>query len=233
MDNPSKPSAELAQEPAGDPKVPSSPSVPGTQPDTRKVKSGFGGCLLYPLFFLAVQPFLFLYVLATSSRSPFPNTITKIHWPYMIYDIVMLCLVGILLVLFFRKKATLPALFILFLVAFTLISGLGWSLTWRFPWSRVNGNTLQGSHFVMLLQCLILIPYFVLDERVKNTFTNGFDEQSILDRFVKPIAIPAGRLYGWLARKGKKVFLFTILFVVFVFMFDWIVDSIVLYLIIK
>jgi len=231
MDNPSKPSAELAQEPAGDPKEPGSPPVPGTRPDNRKVKSGFGGCLLYPLLLLAAQPFLFLYMLATSSRSPFPNSIIKINWPNMIFDIVFLCAVVILLVVFMRKKATLPALFILFLVSFTIISGLGWSLIGRFPWSRVTGKNLMGSHFVLLFQCLLLIPYFVNDERVKNTFINEFDEHSILDRLVKPFAAPAERLYGWLARKGKKVILFIILFIVLVVMFDWIVDSIVLNLI--
>jgi hypothetical protein len=86
---------------------------------------------------------------------------------------------------------------------------------------------------VLMLQCLIMAPYFVLDGRVKNTFTNEPDPDSALDRFVRPFSAAAGKLYAWLAKSGKKVFLYTIAFLVLVVALDVLVDSIVLYVVLR
>ncbi len=207
-------------------------STQGVEPQRSPTKAGIGGCLLYPLFFLGAQPFLFVYMLLNSRKIPGPFVVTyRIYGPYLIYDLALLSAVGILLLLFVRKKAILPALFVFFLVSFSILSGLLVNALWRLPGARVVeaaiGNPLW-SHFVMLFQSLLLIPYFALDGRVRNTFIRALDERNLLERLVKPIANPAERLYGWLARSGKRVFIYAFAFVVCMFFFDWVVDAIVL-----
>ena len=207
-------------------------SAHGVVPQSNTAQAGIGGCLLYPLVFLIAQPFLFAYMLLTSHKSLLPMVRYRIVWPYMIYDLALLGAVVILLGLFMRKKAILPAMFVSFLVLFSILSGLLANTLWRLPEARVvgtMGNPLW-SHIVMLFQCLLLIPYFTLNVRVKNTFIRASDARDLLDRLAKPIAASAERLYGWLTRRGKWVFIYTFAFVISVFVFDWAVDSIVLYL---
>ncbi len=204
------------------------PSAHGLEAPRHQAKAGIGGCLLYPLIFLVAQPLLFVYMLLTSRKSPLPMVTYRIVWPYMIYDLALLGAVALLFIFFVRKKAILPALFVLFLVVFSVLSGLLADTLGRLPETRVTGRDPLQSHLVTLFQCLLLIPYFALDRRVKNTFVRELDDRDSIDRLVKPIAAPAERLYGWLARRGKMVFVVTVAFVVGVFVFDWVVDSIVL-----
>jgi hypothetical protein len=204
-------------------------SLTGTAvPQPKQVKSGFGGCLLYPLIFLILQPILFIYMLLTERSSPFPNASYRIFWPYMIYDLIMVGAVIVLLLLFFRKKSALPAMFVLFLITIAILSGLLSDIFSRLPAARVTGREPMATHLVILAQCLVLIPYFTLSKRVKNTFTHPFDDRSIVDKIVKPVASPAQRLYNWLVRRGKHVIWLGVVFVILVFLLDWLVDSIVL-----
>lgn len=206
------------------------PSTPGSfEPQQKAGKSGFGGCLLYPLIFLILQPILFIYMLLTSRSSPFPNASYRIFWPYMIYDLIMVGAVIIILLLFIRKKSALPAMFVLFLITFAILSGLLSDIFSRLPAARVTGREPMATHLAILAQCLVLIPYFTLSKRVKNTFTHPLDDRSIVDKIVKPVASPAQRLYNWLVRRGKHVIWISIVFVILVFLLDWLVDSIVLY----
>lgn len=201
------------------------------EPQNHQAKTGIGGCLLYPLFFLSAQLFLFVHMLLTSNKSTSLGVYRvtyRIFWPYLIYDLILLGAVAILLLLFLKKKAILPAMFVFFLVSFSILSGLVTHVFWRLPEARVVGQSPLLGHFVLLFQCLLLAPYFVLDARVKNTFIHELDEHGLVDRLIKPVAAPAQRLYDWLVRRGKKVFLYTLAFVIFTFLFGWVVDSIVL-----
>ena len=203
-------------------------STDNVEPQSKKVKKGIGGCLLYPLIFLIAQPLLFVYMLLTSNNNSSPMTTSHIFWPYTIYDLVLVGAAVMLLLLFARKKAILPAMFVLFLVIFAILSGLLANIFWRLPEARVAGRDPELSHMAMLFNCLLLIPYFVLDGRVNNTFIQELDDHSLADQLAKPFAAPARGLYNWLVRGGKKVFLFTVAFVILVFLFGMVVDSIVL-----
>lgn len=192
-----------------------------------EVKRGFGGCLLYPLILLIVQPIIFLSILNSVSKSSSP---VRVIWPYMIYDILLLAAVILLLVLFVKKMDILPAMFVLFLIVFSVLSSLSANLFWRFPEARVIGRgDPMLSQVVMLFQTLLLVPYFVLDDRVQNTFVNALSEQSTIGIFIKPLVPLAERLYGWLVGLGRKTYVFAIVFVIAAFMFGYAVDSIVLY----
>ena len=211
------------------PEVESS-SAHSVEPQSHQAKTGVGGCLLYPLFFLIVQPLLFVNMLLTSTKSyslGFQRVTYRIFWPYLLYDLLLLGAVVILLLLFVKKKAVLPAMFVFFLVLFAILSGLLANVFWRLPEARVERDTL-GGHLVLLFQCLLLVPYFVLDGRVKNTFVRELDDRSLVDRLIRPIVTPTRLLYDWLVQRGKGVFLYTFAFVILVFVFDWVVDSLVL-----
>jgi hypothetical protein len=201
----------------------------GNGTTVKKAKAGIGGCLLYPLLFLIAQPLIFVYILLTSRNSSYPMATNRIFLPYLIYDLVLVGAVIILLLLFARKKASLPAMFVLFLISFAILSGLLADVFSRLPEARVTGRDPLLSHMVILLQCLLLVPYFTLDGRVKNTFINEADDKDMLDQMLRPIAAFAGRLYHWLMGREKKVILFIFVFVILVFLLDWAVDSIVLY----
>jgi hypothetical protein len=170
-------------------------SAHGVELQRSPTKTGIGGCLLYPLFFLGAQPCLFVYMLLHSRKISVPFVVRyRIYWLYLIYDLALLSAVAILLLLFVRKKAILPALFVLFLVSFSILSGLLANALWRLPEAQVVETTMGNplwSHWVMLFQSLLLIPYFALDGRVRNTFTRALDERNLPDRLVKPIATPA------------------------------------------
>jgi hypothetical protein len=203
--------------------------APEAAPHNLKAKSGFGGCLLYPLLFLAAQPVLFVYMLATSFKSPLPNVTYRIFWPYTIYDLALLAAVITVLWLFVKKKAVAPAMFVLFLAVFAILSGLLVNVFWRLPEARVTGRDPLSSHLAMLFNCLLLMPYFARDDRVKNTFIHAPAGDALVDQLIRPVAPVAERLYGWLARSGKRVFVYAFAFVILVFLIDWAVDSIVLY----
>lgn len=200
----------------------------GATSPSKEAKTGIGGCLLYPLVFLIAQPILFAYMLLTSRKSPFPMATYRIVWPYLIYDLLLVGAVAILLRLFVSKKEILPAMFVLFLLAFAVLSGLLYSTLGRLSATRVTGRDPLSGHLVMLLQCLVLVPYFALSDRVRRTFINESDHQSIVDRLIERIANPARQIYGWLAGRGTKAILLALAFVIAVLLFDWAVDSIVL-----
>ena len=172
-------------------------------------KAGIGGCLLYPVLFLVAQPIAFVVALSEFSK-PKPYYMRySIYWPSMIADLITLGLVMILSVVFFRKKRILPALFIVVVAClFVLWTGMTFLLL-----RRAGTPDPIRSFMVLFLQCFILIPYFTLSKRVKNTFVRDLDGSSLLDILFVPMAGPLERLYNWLVRIGKWVFLLVLGFV--------------------
>ncbi len=224
-------SAKLSEETRGKVSTTGVSTLPDGETHNGEVKRGFGGCLLYPILLLVVQPISFLRMLSMLNQSSYMVRY-EVFWPYMIYDLLLLTAVIVLSVLFFKKMEILPAMFVLFLIAFSVLSSLSANLFWRFPEARVGKDPMLGQ-FVMLFQTLLLVPYFVLDDRVKNTFVNELEEQYALRSIIKPFVPLAARLYAWLQGLEKKVFLFAILFVIATFLLGYAVDSIVLYGFIK
>jgi preprotein translocase subunit SecF len=62
-----------------------------------------------------------------------------------------------------------------------------------------------------------MVPYLVLSDRVKNTFTRDSDAPIALQRALSPIISLADSLYAWLKRQGMWVILYAFLYVVLVF----------------
>ncbi|MDH4135164.1 MAG: DUF2569 domain-containing protein [Anaerolineae bacterium] len=183
-------------------------SAYGVEPQGSQGKAGIGGCLIYPLLFLVVQPIAFLWALSALFRSR-PYLRYEIYWPNAIADVITLSLTLAVLVMFLRKKRIVPALFVgLLAFLFVLWAGMAFILL------RPAGTADPiGPFMVLFLQCFILIPYLTLSGRVKNTFVGELDSSSSLDRLFIPIASPLERFYGWLVRIGKWVFLLVLSFV--------------------
>ncbi len=179
-------------------------------------KAGIGGCLLYPLFFLVMQPISLLVILTGYSTRrlcpPGYRCRYQIIWPNVALDALIIILTLVLLVLFLRKKAILPALFVAVLgLLFTLATGA----TMILPNPGGDADPVR-SFVVLFVQCFVLMPYFVLSKRVKNTFVAPLDSGSVLDRLVLPVAPLLERFYIWLVGRGKLIFLLVLGFVIIV-----------------
>lgn len=212
------------------PAAPNQQPAPGSHPPStppqavQQPKSGIGGCLLFPLLILLAQPVLFVFeLLKGTARS------SRIYVPYLIYDLLLVGAVLFLLVLFMQKKKVLPALFNAYLLSFTLLAGLLTAFFSRRAEARVTGREPMASFFALLIQCLLLVPYFTHSERVRRTFVNDFGSGSAPGEIIKLFAAPASLLYRWLTRrKLRTVILLTVAYMILVFLFFWLADSIVL-----
>ena len=178
------------------------PIITNTEPHVSRSKTGIGGCLLYPLLFLIVQPLAFLSALTQRPYSPLPATY-YIYWPNMILDVLIVCTTLILLVMFLRKKQILPALFI---VALAILFAAATALSMFLPPPGGGATDPIRTLMVLFVQCFILIPYFVLSDRVKNTFVRDLDNSSAFEHLLMPLADPLGRFYGSLVKRRRWVF---------------------------
>ncbi len=131
--------------------------------------------------------------------------------------------------LFLQKKEVLPALYNAYLLFFTFLAGLLTAIFSRLAEARVTGREPMASFMALLFQCLLVVPYFTHSERVKNTFVHDFGSGSAPGEIIKLFAAPAGLLYRWLTRrKLRTVILLTFAYVILVFLFTWLVNSVVL-----
>ncbi len=204
--------------PAGSAQDPSPAAVaPGQQAATYKPveKAGLGGCLLYPLLFLVVQPIGVVLSLFRRPQVYVPYGYYlagyRVHWPSVLFNVIVAVLAVLLLVLFLRKKAIVPALFVALLGFWFALATLLFLVV---PPPPLGVESPARVWLVLLLQCFILIPYFTLSRRVRNTFVREPDPTSALDRQFMPLSRPATRVYGSLVRGGPRVFLLVLGFVV-------------------
>lgn len=186
-----------------------------TQQESPKPKSGIRGCLLYPLFFLILQPLAFVILLLKPKPSALAGYSFRyvVVWMNVILDVVVVGVMLFLLFFFLRKKVVLPGLFIMALVfLFTLFTLVSMILP---PPGYGAGDPISG-FMVLLIQCFILIPFFVLSKQVKNTFTVPLDPSSAIDRLLLPFQDALERFYAWLVRKGRLIFPLVLGFVVII-----------------
>ena len=190
-------------------------------------KAGLGGCLLYPLFFLIVQPIAFIAMLANPRGStyyvpPGYSVSYRIFWPNLILDLVLVSAVSLLLVMFLRKKKFLPSLFsgtLLILYTGTTVAAI---LIQR---PAGAGDPIR-TVLVLFAQCLILVPYFVLSDRVKNTFVEEINPSSRLERTLARLNHPFDRLYSWLGQHRRTVTLVVLGYLIVVLMLGLALDSV-------
>ena len=198
-----------------------------TESHSAQGKAGLGGCLLYPLLFLIVQPIALIVMLANPRDNtyyvpPGYSVSYRIFWPNLITDLVLVGAALLLLVMFLRKKKILPSLFVTTL----LILYTGATVVAIVVQRPAGVGDPIRTVMVLFVQCLILIPYFVLADRVKNTFVQELNPASWLERPLARFTRPLDRLYGGLGRHRRTVTLMVLGYLIVVFMLGAALDSV-------
>lgn len=126
---------------------------------TRKKKiEGLGGWLILPIIGLFISvPAILLDIIFTASIYKFDSLVAIFYT----IDIVLFVWIIVTLIAIFKKKKYAPNVMISFLIG-NIVIQLGLS-AYVMDYSSVLGPVISAA---------IWIPYFVLSERVKNTFVN-------------------------------------------------------------
>ncbi|HSD84472.1 MAG TPA: DUF2569 family protein, partial [Anaerolineae bacterium] len=146
----------------------------------------------------------------------------RIFWPNLIMDLVLVGAVLLLLIMFLRKKKFLPSLF----NATLLILYTGATIVAIVVQRPAGVDDPMRTVLVLFAQCLILVPYFVLSDRVKNTFVQEPNPASWLERTLARFARPCDRLYGWLGRHRRTVTLIVLGYLIAIFLIGAALDSV-------
>jgi hypothetical protein len=218
--------SSLSEKSTFDPRAAQATTGLNTESHSAQAKAGLGGCLLYPLLFLIVQPIAFVVMLLNPRDStyfvpPGYSVSYRIFWPNLIMDLVLVGAMLLLLVMFLRKKKILPSLFI----ATLLILYTGATVVAIIVQRPAGVGDPIRTVMVLFVQCLILIPYFVLADRVKNTFVQELNPSSWLERPLARFTGLLDRLYGWLGRRRRTVTWMVLGYLIVVFMLGATLDS--------
>jgi hypothetical protein len=142
---------------------------------------GIGGVLLLPAIFLVVQPvMLALEAIEIKEHIASPST-SIIYWPALIANVLLGGWSIALLRQFFKKQASFPSRYLVFLIA----GFATWTITaFLLPvelfvpqGSLVIGAVQPGIRELLigLAWISVFTPYLIYSKRVKNTFANGTD----------------------------------------------------------
>ena len=167
---------------------------------------GLGGWLVLPLIALLVQPLIVLrdlYLYLRGGSYPF---VIRINWLAVGLDAVVLVPGIALLVLFLRRRRTVPGAFALY---YLLIYAY---------WCVVGLFVPDAAHLMLTtgLGCLVFVPYFACSRRVVATFTRGARD-SLFERF-----------HGFLRARGWVTVPLTVAYVALLFGVVLVIDAVVL-----
>jgi predicted neutral ceramidase superfamily lipid hydrolase len=149
--------------------------------------SGFGGWLvlvqigLYMTFFLQIVQLLqySLPALGAGTWDVLTSKDSELYDPLWgtvivfeaVYNVFFLVFTAFIMIQFYRQKASLPLLMIIFYGLSLLIGILDYVLLAQIPLAQEleDGSSIKDL-VSSLFTCLIWIPYFIRSVRVKNTF---------------------------------------------------------------
>ncbi len=143
-----------------------------------------GGWLVLVAIGLVVSPFVVFYGIFTTPEFFDKKTIEVIYnqdthdslsWAFiivaeLIYNMANLVFIGLLLVLFFTRRAILPRLIIIFYAQTFIFRVIDYYLANVYLDINYPDNDSLKSVFQSLFGAMIWIPYFLYSKRVKNTF---------------------------------------------------------------
>ncbi len=150
-------------------KAPAQAVLKGSQP--------IAGWLVLPALGLLISPIRSMFEIRESWRllnhptlnlvlGRHPSLSTALEWG-MVQNALLLFLQLGVAVLFFRKKRSAPGAYIILLLA-----GLGSTVIEMAFLTDVPGLKLDGSSLLpSIIPCAIWIPYFIVSQRVRDTFT--------------------------------------------------------------
>jgi hypothetical protein len=164
------------------------------------------GWLWLPALALMVQPIGFV----TRCIVPFFRIhapyVLKINVPILIGDIILLCMTAIVAWLYFSRKKIAPILYIINIIIMVLM------------WEILDGiiESQNDPPFIaMMFHTLIIMPYLLLSNRVKETFIEELNEKITIERIFMGISQSLLSLYLKMGKKKTNVFIFVILFQLF------------------
>jgi hypothetical protein len=167
-----------------------------------------GGWLLLPALALCLQPVFFvLKIVQVMRTAPSFGGHISVIWPAFWFDALMLIMVGIVSLAFFRKRSVAPGLF----VAYVLLMWICWAAI-----SGVSSTHLDNGLIAMLFHLIVLLPYMVFSRRVADTFVLPPDPSYFMDRLLVRVGKPPENLYRFLRRQRWLVAVHIILFLVLV-----------------
>lgn len=169
-------------------------------------KNGIRGWLLLPALALVYAPISFvLNTIVPFFRDHGPYIKVRINYPILIGDLIILAMVAVVAWFFFTKKRIAPILFILYVIAMTLL------------WDTVDGlfESQNDPPFIsMMFHCMVYIPYFVRSKRVAATFVNDLDASKVPDGWFVRLSPNLEAFYSRLVRTGWFIILLSILFTI-------------------
>jgi len=141
---------------------------------------GLGGWLLLPAIFLLAQP-LALALQAAAIKEHLHDPSTFVYWPALFVNVLLGAWSLLLLRQFFKKQASFPSRYLVFLIA----GFATWTITaFLLPvelfvpkGTLVIGSAQPGIRELLigLVWTSVFTPYLIYSRRVKNTFSNGTD----------------------------------------------------------
>ena len=154
------------------------------EPDTNKA---IGGWMVLPLIGLCLTPFLLLFQIFSqdffnhniwvgvyNAETELPSTFLFVLGGELIYNVFQLTFSIFLMVLFFKKRTSLPHLISIFYIII-LVGAVGDFLALKFLLPDLYAQSDPEESFKLILRAfvgaVIWVPYFQISERVKETFT--------------------------------------------------------------
>ncbi len=154
--------------------------------DVNKYKS-IGGWLWLPVIGLVLTPLIGLFVIFGSLLPVFdegqwaalttpgmpmyhPNWAPLLEMELIGNSLIVIFSV-VLVIMFFKRKKSVPKWFIIYLASRTLFATVDYFYADTIPYIAQQDDTQATKQLVIAyISCLIWIPYFLKSERVKKTF---------------------------------------------------------------
>ncbi len=150
------------------------------------IPAAFGGWLIVVLILLVYRPFIYVVQLLTAgyfdSEKASRMAAKNEYWIFVmnfevIANATMLLFSIFLLVLFLSYRSSLPRFYIVFLILSLLLTLLDILFTSTML-NKSIGFISKLSMGTGMLYCSILIPYFLMSERVKQTFVVRYKDKN-------------------------------------------------------
>jgi len=172
--------------------------------ENTKEYTKLGGWLWLPALGLIVTPISFIFkcvIPIFQNHAPFR---VIIDYTILNADFFLLIMVGIVSWFFFKRKKNAAAIYIIYIVIMVLM------------WEILDGlhESQNDPPFIaMIFYSMVIVPYFVLSQRVKNTFIMELDRDIFIERIFLPISFFLNRFYNTLVKSRYFIFLIMLLFV--------------------
>lgn len=161
------------------------------EPDSNKA---IGGWMVLPLIGLCFTPFVLIFQIFSqdffnhniwvgvyNAETNLPSAFLFVLGGELIYNVFELTFAVFLIILFFKKRTSLPNL-ISFFYIFVLVGAISDFLAIKFLLPSLYAETDPGESFTLILRAfvavIIWIPYFQISERVKETFTKIYKNKT-------------------------------------------------------